>query len=123
VVEASILSFVIRSRVRLDCDKIRDWASFHNEFAQLFGFPVFYGNNMDAWIDCFTSIDAPDDGMTSIHCAPGTVMTLELENVRRFAQRCPEQYNALIEAAAFVNWRRIEVGEPSVLALSFHLQL
>lgn len=107
------------SRVRVDCGNIHDWPSFHQEFAQVFGFPAFYGNNMDAWIDCLTSLDAPEDGMSSIHCEPGMVLTLELENVRDFAQRCPEEYKALIECAAFVNWRRIEVGGSSVLALSF----
>ena len=76
---------------------------------------------MDAWIDCLTSLDAPEDGMFSIHCEPGTVLTLELENVKDFAQRCPEEYKALIECAAFVNWRRSEVGGSSVLALSFRL--
>ena len=75
---------------------------------------------MDAWVDCLTSLDVPEDGMSSVHCEPGTVMTLELENVKRFSRRCPEQYESLIECAAFVNWRRIEVGGSSVLALSFH---
>ena len=56
-----------------------------------------------------------------MHCAPGSVMTLELGNVRQFGSRCPEQYNAIIECAAFVNWRRIEVGESAVLALSFRM--
>jgi len=37
-----------------------------------------------------------------------------------FANRCPEQYSAVIECAAFVNWRRLEMGDPSVLALNFH---
>lgn len=107
--------------VRVDCGNIHDWPSFHREFAQVFGFPAFYGNNMDAWIDCLTSLDAPEDGMSSIHCEPGTVLTLELENVKDFAQRCPEEYKALVECAAFVNWRRIEVGGSSVLALSFRI--
>lgn len=46
-------------------------------------------------------------------------MTLALSNVKAFAHRCPEQYNAMIECLAFVNWRRLETGDPSVLALSF----
>jgi RNAse (barnase) inhibitor barstar len=85
----------------------------------MFGFPDFYGKNMDAWIDCLTSLDAPEDGMSNVHCAPGAVVTLELENVKDFEYRCPEQYKALIECSAFVNWRRNEAGDPSVLALSF----
>lgn len=72
---------------------------------------------MDAWIDCMTSLDTPDDGMSTVHCAPGTVLTLELDNVSDFALRCPEQYESLVDCAAFVNTRRIEVGEAPVLAL------
>jgi barstar (barnase inhibitor) len=105
--------------VKIDCARINDWKSFHDVFADAFGFPSFYGRNLDAWIDCMTSLDAAEDGMTELHCAPGAVFTLQLENVRDFRQRCPEQYTALIECAAFVNWRRNETGEASVLALSF----
>jgi RNAse (barnase) inhibitor barstar len=107
------------SRISVDCEVIRDWPSFHEEFARIFGFPDFYGKNMDAWIDCMTSLDAPDDGLSSVHCSPGSVLTLELKNVKAFADRCPEQYEALIRCSAFVNWRRIEIGGASVLALSF----
>ena len=111
---------VMIAKASLDCNSIRDWASFHEEFARVFGFPAFYGRNMDAWIDCMTSLDAPADGMSSVHCNPGSVVTLELATVKAFARRCPEQYDALIECSAFVNWRRLELGNPSVLALSFH---
>jgi RNAse (barnase) inhibitor barstar len=105
--------------VSLDCENIHDWPSFHTEFARVFGFPDFYGRNMNAWIDCMSSLDAPDDGMSSVHCASGSVLTIELKNVKSFRERCPEQYDAIVECSAFVNWRRIEVGESAVLALSF----
>ena len=105
--------------VSLDCEDIRDWETFHEVFAQVFGFPGCYGRNMDAWIDCVTSLDAPADGMSNVYCAPGTALTLALDNVRDFANRCTEQYKALIECSAFVNWRRLAVGNPSVLDLSF----
>jgi Barstar (barnase inhibitor) len=110
---------MIGTKVSLDCDRIRDWQSFHEEFAYAFGFPAFYGKNMDAWTDCLTDLDDPDAGMTTVHCSPGSVIVLELLNVKRFMQRCPDQYNAMIECAAFVNWRRLETGQPAVLAISF----
>jgi hypothetical protein len=75
---------------------------------------------MNAWIDCLTSIDEPGDEMSTVHCVKGSVLTLELQSVRDFRRRCPEQYAALIECSAFVNWRRLEVGEAAVLALSFY---
>lgn len=106
--------------VKIDCARISDWASFHDVFAEALGFPSYYGRNMDAWIDCLTWLDDPEDGLTQLHCAPGTVFTLQLESIKEFHERCPEQYAALIECAGFVNWRRNERSLGSVLALSFH---
>ena len=106
--------------VKLDTRRIRDWDSFHAVFAEVFGFPDFYGRNMDAWIDCMTCLDDPASGMTRVHAPPGQTVVLQLEHVTEFARRCPEQYAALIECAAFVNWRNIEVGESAVLTLSFN---
>jgi RNAse (barnase) inhibitor barstar len=111
---------MVTALVTVDCDKIHDWDSFHDEFARVFGFPEFYGRNMDAWIDCLSSLDAVDDGMSRVHCAAGSVMTLELANVGSFRERCRELYDAVIECSASVNRRRIEVGGTAVLALSFH---
>lgn len=106
-------------RISIDCDRITDWHSFHQEFAQAFGFPEFYGENMNAWIDCLTDLDDPGAGMTTVHCNPGCIVVLELLNVKAFRQRCPDLYDAAIECAAFVNWRRLEKEQPAVLALSF----
>ncbi len=56
---------MIGPKVSIDCDKIIDWHSFHEELSR------------------------------------------------------PEQYDAVIECAAFANWRWLEKGEPAVLAISF----
>ncbi len=106
--------------IKLDTRPIIDWTTFHDIFAEVFGFPGFYGRNMNAWIDCMTCLDDPPARMSIVHAPAGGVVVLELGDVDAFARRCPEQYEALIECAAFVNWRRIERGEPAVLALSFY---
>ena len=93
-----------------------DWDTFHDTFADVFGFPSFYGRNMNAWIDCMSYLDE----MTSVQASAGEVVVLHLDYVDDFAARCPEQYAAIVEGAAFVNCRRVEAGEPAVLALSFH---
>lgn len=111
---------MIVESAKINCDNINDWASFHSEFNRVFGFPDFYGNNMNAWIDCMSSIDSQDDGMTSIHCKEGAVLTIELDNVRVLKKKHPDLYEAVLEAVAFVNWRRMDVGEKSVLALAFY---
>ncbi len=106
--------------IQIDGSKITDWDSFHDQFSRTLGFPGFYGRNMDAWNDCMTSLDAPDDGLSSVHVAPGDVLVLCVSGVGDLKKRCPEVYDALVECSAFVNWRRIEKGEPAVLALSFY---
>jgi hypothetical protein len=75
---------------------------------------------MDAWIDCMFSLDDAEAGMSAITVEPGGVLTLQLNEVREFAKRCPEQYAALIECAAFVNWCRVEQGQNAVIALAFY---
>ena len=111
-------SFMKNPIVKLDTRRITDWQSFHDVFAEQFGFPDFYGRNMDAWIDCMTSLDALEHGMTSIHAHSGGVVVLQLDHVDDFAARCPELYDAVVEATSFVNWRRIDVGDIRLAAFS-----
>jgi hypothetical protein len=106
--------------VRIDATRLRDWESFHAVFKEAMGFPGFYGANMDAWIDCMSYLDDPAARMTSQHVPRGAVLTLQVDGVDEFASRCPEQYEALVECSAFVNWRRTERGDPGVLALAFY---
>jgi hypothetical protein len=106
--------------VRIDLRRIVDRDSFHDVFAEAFGFPDFYGRNMDAWVDCLTSLDLPSDGMTKVHAPAGGVVTLQLDHADEFSRRCPGLYEDLIDCAAFVNWRRVERGHTPVLVLSFH---
>jgi RNAse (barnase) inhibitor barstar len=53
--------------VQIAGSKITDWDSFHDLFAEVFGFPGFYGRNMNAWNDCMTYLAVPEEGMTSVH--------------------------------------------------------
>jgi hypothetical protein len=90
--------------VQITTAQIVDWPSFHDVFANALGFPEFYGRNMNAWVDCLTYADE-DDGMRNVVVPAGEVLTLELDGVASFAKRCPEQYAAVVESSAFVNWR------------------
>jgi hypothetical protein len=103
--------------ISIPVNEIRDWGSFHSVFQAALGFPDFYGRNLDAWIDCMTSIDKPADGLTSVAAEAGDLVALRIDNAADFQRRCPEQFDALIECAAFVNYRRIEVGKTPVLTL------
>ena len=103
--------------ITIPAEQITDWDSFHSVFQVALGFPEFYGRNMNAWIDCLTYIDDPPSGMTSVSVAAGELITLRIDDAPSFQRRCPEQYNALIECVAFVNYRRIETGDAPVLTL------
>jgi Barstar (barnase inhibitor) len=104
--------------VQIPLDRIHDWETFHTVFAEVLGFPDYYGRNMNAWIDCMTSLDDPD--MYPSPLAKGDVLTLDIEDVHSFKERCPEQFAVLIDCSAFVNYRRIRVDQAPILALSFH---
>ena len=108
---------MIVEKISIDGDKIRDWESFHAEFANVFGFPSFYGKNMDAWIDCMTSLDCPEDAMSAVHCDKGSIMTIELVHASDVKRRCPEIFDTLLECSGFVNRRRLDVGESAVIEL------
>jgi hypothetical protein len=103
--------------VAIPTERIADWDSFHRVFREVLGFPDFYGCNMNAWNDCMTYVDDPDSGLSAVTVSRGEVLTLRIDHAADFQRRCPEQYQALLECAAFVNYRRIDFGEPPVLAL------
>jgi RNAse (barnase) inhibitor barstar len=110
----------LEKMIRIDADGIVDWETFHAVFASAFGFPDFYGCNMNAWIDCLTYLDEPEAEMTNVHVASGESLTLIIDHAGQFKSRCPEQFAALVECAGFVNWRRIDIGNPPVLMLAFY---
>ena len=103
--------------VAVPVDQITDWPTFHKVFRHVFGFPAFYGGNMDAWNDCMTSLDTPENAMSTVTVPRGGLVVLAIDGANDFKKRCPEQYDALIECSAFVNYRRMEIGEPPVIAL------
>ena len=89
----------------IDGDLITDWKSFHFEFKSEMNFPDYYGENMDAWIDC---VDDISDIQTVIKILNGKVLN----------ERNPEFAKAILECAAFINQRKIEAGEEPSLLIS-----
>ena len=58
--------------------------------------------------------------MTTVHAPPGGALLLALLGMHDLATRCPDIYAAVTENTAFINYRRLELGQPPVLCLSFH---
>jgi hypothetical protein len=103
--------------ISVPTQRITDWETFHDVFAEVLGFPEFYGRNMAAWHDCLMYADE-DVGMLNLVVPPGDVLTLALEDADDFGRRCPELYDAILDGAAFVNHARIEAGARAVVAVS-----
>lgn len=61
---------MITALVSIPADRILDWQSFHDVFAEAMGFPSYYGRNMDAWIDCMTYADEPSMEMVNGGSSP-----------------------------------------------------
>ena len=101
-------------------DLVADGA-FHAVFAKALGFPAFYGNNMSAWVDCMTNLDNPSADLSEIHVERGHCLTVHIEDAKILKEEAPLVWDDFTECAAFVNWRRIEMGEPPVLALAYYV--
>ena len=101
----------------LETKAITDWDSFHAVNAAAFGFPNFYGRNMDAWIDCLTYMDDGGDGMSRFILADGEMLTIEVRDADDFSKRMPEQALALMDCTAFVNARYVADGNSPKLLL------
>jgi hypothetical protein len=101
-------------RVVLPTDQIRNDKTFHAACQRVFGFPDFYGHNMDAWIDCLSCLDDPGAEMSSLTLAPGELLIIVVPDS---AQLKDEVFNALIDGTITVNSRFVERGKPPLLAL------
>lgn len=102
--------------VRLDGSSIADWASFHDASRSAFGFPDFYGRNMDAWVDCLSTL-RDDDGMSSFVLGAQEILEIELLHSKMLRQKAPDIMDALEDCTAELNERYIENGEKPALTL------
>lgn len=102
--------------VSLDCRRIADWKSFHAECQAVFGFPEFYGHNMDAWIDCLGGL-RDGDGMSKFTLLPEETLCIEVLHSLSLRQKAPEILEALEDCAAEVNERCVENGQKPPLSL------
>jgi hypothetical protein len=96
--------------VKIDFDKIKDWDTFHEVFAETMGFPDFYGKNNNAWIDCMSYIDDKEAGMSKIYVEPGERLDIVVSGTEKAIESTPEVFLGFMEIVADVNQRFIESG-------------
>ncbi|TQI71115.1 barstar (barnase inhibitor) [Gramella sp. Hel_I_59] len=94
------------NKFQVDANNIVDWKSFHKEFRNELKFPDYYGENMDAWIDCIDDISEKSD------------VVIRIKNSRNLKNKNPEILKSLIECSQFVNTRKIDQGEKNRVILN-----
>jgi hypothetical protein len=102
--------------VQLHGEQIHDWSGFHSECRQAFGFPDFYGNNLDAWVDCLSYL-RDDDGMTKFKLKPDEVLQIEILQADVMRQQVPDILEEITFCIAGINERYADYGEKPALAL------
>lgn len=103
--------------VDISGNEIIDWESFHRIFAEKFGFPKFYGNNMNAWIDCISDVIDYESTMTAIKIEKRGLIVLKITQIDEFQTNCPEIYIELISCVSFVNKRQVQDNNDPILAI------
>ncbi|HJZ92781.1 MAG TPA: barstar family protein [Gemmataceae bacterium] len=105
--------------IRIDARRLTDAAGLHVAMSEAIGFPATYGKNLDALVDCLTHLDDLKAGMSRVQVMPGEVAVLVIEHTTGLGKKAAEQVKSLTDAVAFVNWRRLERGQPAVLAMAY----
>lgn len=104
--------------IRIDARRLVDPAGLHAALGEAFGFSNGYGKNLDALVDCLTSLDNPKAALSRIQIFPGHMILIALENYDP-KDSSAAQVKTLTDVVAFVNWRRLEKGQPPVLAMAY----
>lgn len=101
---------------RLNGELITDWDSFHDQSSAVFGFPEFYGRNMNAWVDCLSYL-RDDDGMSKFVLKENEILTIEVQHSDKLRQAVPEIVEELQFCVAMINERCEDYEEAATLKL------
>jgi hypothetical protein len=104
------------ARAEIDGASIADWNSFHAECRRAFGFPEFYANTMDAWVDCLSYL-RDQDGMTKFRLGPDETLQIVIKDAAAMRERVPDLLDEVTFCVAGINERYEDYGEKPALAL------
>lgn len=95
---------------------ILDWDTFHAECKKVLGFPDFYANTMDAWVDCLSYL-RDEDGMSKFRLKPNEVLEIVVKDSVTMRERAPDLLDEMTFCIAGINERYEDYGEKPALAL------
>ncbi len=102
--------------VRLNGTDISDWNSFHGVCRTAFGFPAFYGDNMDAWVDCLSYL-RDDEGMSKFRLGPDEILQIEVVDAELMRKQVPDILDEMAFCVDAINERYADYGEKPALQL------
>ncbi|MNJ97373.1 Barstar (barnase inhibitor) [compost metagenome] len=101
-------------KLSVDFRQVNTLDEMHDVLAKVFDFPVFYGKNINALIDCWSSLRFPEDEMSGITVGKDELVLLEVKGMHHLDQI---MMNHLIIAVEDVNKRSMEKIEQQPLIL------
>ncbi|OYO31130.1 barstar family protein [Janthinobacterium sp. PC23-8] len=96
---------------------ITDEASFHAQCVPAFGFPEFYGNSMDAWVDCLSYL-RDDDNMSKFRLKPNEMLEIVVQDAESLQTQAPDLLEEVTFCVAGINERYEDYGEQPALKLT-----
>ena len=103
--------------VELNGALIADAAGFHAECKRAFGFPEFYGNSMDAWVDCLSYL-RDGENMTRFRLKPNEVLDIVVTGADAMKVKVPDLLEEVAYCVAGINERYEDYGEKPALRLT-----
>jgi RNAse (barnase) inhibitor barstar len=91
-------------KFEIDGNALTDWKAFHRVFKETLSFPAYYGDNMDAWIECMAEIKES--------------ILISITDSEALKENQEEIYFAILECTALVNSIKQDEGDESVIAVS-----
>lgn len=102
--------------VQLNGEQLTSWEDFHAQCAMAFGFPEFYGRNLDAFIDCLSYL-RDEDGMSKFRLQPDEVLRVEVSHSEALRLKAPDILTELTFCMDALNERYADYGEKPALEL------
>src|SRR5437870_5622537 len=95
--------------VILNGGAISDWTSFHEQCKHAFGFPEFYADTMDAWVDCLSYL-RDEDGMTQFLLKPQETLDIVVQDAEAMRKQVPDILEEVTFCIAGINERYEDYG-------------
>jgi len=104
--------------IEIDFSTINNIEEMHIVLQEKFGFPHFYGKNLNALIDCLSSLRYPEDKMSSLFLdSPNEVLFLK---TKKLSSKSIKVLQCLLLAIESVNSRYILKGQTPCIVLSLN---